>query len=281
MTAAETVPSPTSLRAIDWLLLGYLGIVSIVAALRASTQPECWWLLVAHGLFVLFLVFLTRPGQGVVGRSFRELYPLFLLPALYSELDILNAPSVLVHDRLVQHWELLVFGMQVSREWWQRAPSRFWSAVLHAAYLSYYVIISAPALYYAWKGDLPAVRRFVLVVMTTFVLCYLIFIFFPVAGPYYMFPPPRRLVYRQPAGSTGLRCPRQGELLWGGISVLSCRGLPGGDSRRRQRLTKDGRAARGAYTAADRRSGVLPDALRSRRPGGSDHGRPYNGSSPP
>lgn len=94
--------------------------------------------------------------------------------------------------------------MQVSREWWQRAPSRFWSAVLHTAYLSYYVIISAPALYYAWKGDLPAVRRFVLVVMTTFVLSYLIFIFFPVAGPYYMFPrpaawftdnPPARLVY--------------------------------------------------------------------------------------
>ena len=43
---------------------------------------------------MLFLVFLTRPGQGIVGRSFRELYPLFLLPALYSELDILNAPSV-------------------------------------------------------------------------------------------------------------------------------------------------------------------------------------------
>jgi membrane-associated phospholipid phosphatase len=204
MTAAESVLSPTSLRAIDWLLLAYLGIVSVVAALRAWTQPECWWLLVAHALFVVFLVFLTRPGQGVVGRSFRELYPLFLLPALYSELDILNAPSVLVHDRLVQHWELLVFGMQVSREWWQLAPSRFWSAVLHTAYLSYYVIISAPALYYAWKGDLPAVRRFVLVVMTTFVLCYLIFIFFPVAGPYYMFPrpaawftdnPPARLVY--------------------------------------------------------------------------------------
>ena len=57
MTAAETVPSPTSLRAIDWLLLGYLGIVSIVAAIRASSQPECRWLLVAHGLFVLFLVF--------------------------------------------------------------------------------------------------------------------------------------------------------------------------------------------------------------------------------
>jgi membrane-associated phospholipid phosphatase len=175
---------------VDWLLLAYLGVVSVVATLRVSTNPDCWWLLMAHALFVLFLIFLTRPGQGAVGRTFRELYPLFLLPALYSELDILNAGNVPVYDRVVQHWELLVFGMQVSREWWQHAPSRFWSALLHTAYLSYYFIISAPALYYAWKGDLFAVRRFVLVVITTFLLCYLVFIFFPVAGPYYVFPRP-------------------------------------------------------------------------------------------
>jgi membrane-associated phospholipid phosphatase len=89
--------------------------------------------------------------------------------------------------------------------WWQMVPSRFWSSVLHAAYLSYYAIVSAPALFFAWRGDLTAVRRFALVVMTTFVLCYLFFIFFPVAGPYYTFPrpadwfidnPPARLVYQ-------------------------------------------------------------------------------------
>lgn len=203
-SVAPLASRPASLRPVDWVLLGYLGVVSLVAAVRVSTQPECWWLLVAHALFVLLLIFLTRPEQGAVGRTFRELYPLFLLPGLYSELDILNSASIPVHDQLVQHWELLVFGVQVSREWWQHAPSRFWSAVLHTAYLSYYFIISAPALYYAWKGDLVAVRRFVLVVISTFVLCYLVFIFFPVAGPYYMFPrpaawftdnPPARLVY--------------------------------------------------------------------------------------
>jgi PAP2 superfamily len=191
MSSAETHSvRQSALRPVDCLLLAYLGVVSVVAALRVSVQPECWWLLVAHGLFVLFLVLLTRPGLMTVGRTFRELYPLFLLPALYSELDILNAASIPVHDRMVQHWELLVFGMQVSREWWQIAPSRFWSTLLHAAYLSYYFIISAPALYYAWRGDLATVRRFVLVVISTFVLCYLVFIFFPVAGPYYTFPRP-------------------------------------------------------------------------------------------
>jgi len=90
----------------------------------------------------------------------------------------------------VQRWELLVFGTQISRQWWQTAPSTFWSTVLHGAYLSYYFIVAAPALYFAWRGDLHAVRRFVLVVMATFIVCYLVFLFFPVAGPYYQFPRP-------------------------------------------------------------------------------------------
>ena len=195
----------TSLRAVDLLLLGYLGVVSVVAVIRVPDRPGWWWLLVAHALFVLLLVLLTRPGLGRAGRTIREIYPLFLLPGLYSELDILNSGSITVYDQVVQHWELVLFGSQVSREWWQLVPSRFWSTILHAAYLSYYLIVSAPALLFAWRGDLEAVRRFVLVVMTTFVICYLAFIFFPVAGPYYTFPAPpawftdnlpARLVYR-------------------------------------------------------------------------------------
>ena len=188
------------LRLVDLLLAGYLAIVSVVAALRAPGRPGCWWLLVAHALFGVLLILITRPGLGPVGRTIRELYPLFLLPALYSELDVLNPPSLPVHDVLVRHWEQIVFGGQVSQQWWQSAPSVTWSSIFHAAYLSYYLIISAPALYFAWRGDLAAVRRFVLIVITTFIVCYLCFIFFPVAGPYYEFPrPPSWLTANLPA----------------------------------------------------------------------------------
>jgi membrane-associated phospholipid phosphatase len=190
LTLSSTAPAhgrPDPLRAVDLLLLAYLAIVSIVAAFRAPHAPECWWLLLAHALVVVLVYLVTRPGLGPVGKTIREIYPLLLLPALYSELDILNSVAVPVHDLLVRQWELLLFGGQISREWWQAAPSRFWSTVFHAAYLSYYLIVSAPALYFAWRGDLQAVRRFVLVVIATFVICYLVFIFFPVAGPYYEF----------------------------------------------------------------------------------------------
>ena len=190
LALSSTAPAPARsdpLRAVDVLLLAYLAIVSVVAAFRVSRAPECWWLLLAHALVVVLVYLVTRPGLGPVGKTIREIYPLLLLPALYSELDILNSVAVPVHDRLVWEWEVLLFGSQISREWWQAAPSRFWSTVFHTAYLSYYLIISAPALYFAWRGDLQAVRRFVLVVIATFVICYLVFIFFPVAGPYYEF----------------------------------------------------------------------------------------------
>jgi membrane-associated phospholipid phosphatase len=187
---AETVRG-TPLRAVDILLAGYLAVVSVVAVIRAPSLPGCWWLLGAHALFGILLYLLTRPGLGPVGRTIRELYPLLLLAALYSELDVLNGPAGTdVHDATVQAWELAIFGVQLSTEWWRAMPSRLWSAVLHAAYLSYYLIVVAPAFYFVWRRELPALRHFILVVMTTFVVCYLVFIFFPVAGPYYVFPHP-------------------------------------------------------------------------------------------
>jgi PAP2 superfamily protein len=180
-----------ALRPVDLLLLAYLGVVSVVAAGRLDRIPECWWLLLAHALFVLLLFLLTRPGLGTFGRAIREVYPLLLLLGLYGELDVLNGSgAVVVHDPLVQHWELAIFGMQVSAEWWQRMPSRFWSTVLHAAYFAYYPIIVTPAFFFALRRDLASLRHFILVLMTTFVVCYLVFVFFPVAGPYYEFPRP-------------------------------------------------------------------------------------------
>ena len=193
VAAPERVESErgSPLRPVDFLLAGYLVVVSVVAIVRAPGLPNCWWLLLAHALFGGLLYLLTRPGLGPVGRSIREIYPLLLLVSLYSELDVLNGPGgTTVHDATVQGWELAIFGAQLSTEWWRTMPSRFWSAVLHAAYLSYYLIIVAPAFYFAWRRDLVALRHFILVVMSTFVVCYLVFIFFPVAGPYYVFPRP-------------------------------------------------------------------------------------------
>jgi len=190
--AAPAPDSPPAGRAkplypVDLLLLGYLSLVSAVALARTQWSSGGWWLVGAQTLFVLLLVLVTRPGLGAVGRTLREIYPLLLLVGLYGELDVLNGRGVATHDPLIQRWEMAVFGAQVSRDWWQSVPSRFWSTVFHGAYFSYYFIVAVPAFYLVWRDDFRAVRHFVLAVMLSFVACYVVFIFFPVAGPYYEF----------------------------------------------------------------------------------------------
>jgi membrane-associated phospholipid phosphatase len=181
----------TRLRPVEVLLLGYVAVISVVALVRAPKWPGCWWLLAAHALIVVLIGLVRTPGMGRVGRALRELYPLILLVALYAALDVLNGGgAAAAHDALVQRWEAALFGMQPSREWWQRHPSAFWSALLHGAYLSYYLILSAPALWFAARGQVLALRRFTFMVMATFFVCYLFFVFLPVAGPYYAFPRP-------------------------------------------------------------------------------------------
>lgn len=179
------------LRPVDILVLAYVGIVSAVALARAPAGSGTWWLLTAHALIVILVVLVNRPGLGRTGTLLREIYPLVLLGALYGALDILNASrGTDVFDRLVMGWEAAVFGGQISRYWWQSATSPFWSTVLHGAYLTYYIIIPLPPLYFAVTNDRAALRRSVFLIMTAFILSYLFFVFFPVAGPYYQFERP-------------------------------------------------------------------------------------------
>lgn len=204
MVPGRRVGLARRLLPVDRVLLGYLAIVTVVAIVRAPGHRELWWLLPAHALFLALVILLRRQPLGPFGRALGEIYPLLLLVGLYAEIGILNSGGVRVHDALVQRWEMALFGAQVSSEWWRSAPSRFWSTVLHAAYFSYYLIVTVPPIVFLSRGRVEEARHFVLVVMTTFVSCYLVFLFFPVAGPYYVFahPPhwfidngPARLVY--------------------------------------------------------------------------------------
>lgn len=176
------------LRPVDRVLLGYAGVTSLVAVMRLWSTPTAVWVLLANALVILLVVLVRRAGDA---SGLADVYPIFILLGLYGALDLLaGSGGVITHDDVVQRWEAAIFGGQVSREWWQRAPSRLWSTLLHGAYFSYYLIIPAGPLWFLWKGDRRNVRRVVLAEVTTFILCYLIFIFFPVAGPYYQFPRP-------------------------------------------------------------------------------------------
>jgi membrane-associated phospholipid phosphatase len=173
------------------MLLAWLLVTSGFALSRFTQQPANGWVLISNLLIALLLFVLVQAPLSPAGKILRELFPLFLLGALYPAIDILNNfGAVPVNDWRVRRWELALFGSEPSRIWWQQSHSPFWSLVLHAAYFAFYPIIAAAPITLLALGKREAARRAVTWIFATFLVCYLCFLLFPVAGPYYEFPRP-------------------------------------------------------------------------------------------
>jgi len=189
-----------SLRPVDRVILTYVAVTSVVAVVRWPVVHSARWVVPANALIVLLIALVSRPGLGTTGSVLREIYPLVIVVGLYGALDLLSGfGAATTHDATVQRWEAVIFGGQVSREWWQRSPSRFWSTILHAAYFSYYLILPAGPLWFLATGRAKELHRTMLLIVTTLLLCYLAFLFYPVAGPYYEFPMPAAAFLDNPA----------------------------------------------------------------------------------
>ncbi|HXK10490.1 MAG TPA: phosphatase PAP2 family protein [Vicinamibacteria bacterium] len=126
---------------------------------------------------------------GALGRFLAEFYPLVLVVALYTHVGLVNAAGGVSHDALVQGWEQALFGGQPSLGWIRAFPSPAWSTLMHAAYLSYYLVLAGAPLGLWLGGRRDAARGTLFLVTSTFYACYTISFLFPVAGPRYLFPP--------------------------------------------------------------------------------------------
>lgn len=172
------------------------------AALFFPHRPERWWLFALAHLAAVAVGFgfgpLRATWNALVARwprtvsAIGDLYPVVLVPALYTELPALNLSvwNGRYFDPLIQRIEEAIFGLQPSFSFARALPFLPLSETLHAAYLSYYVIIFVPPLLIWWFSGTNALRRAVFTLMLTFLVHYLFFIYFPVSGPRYLFPSP-------------------------------------------------------------------------------------------
>jgi len=187
-------------RPAELVLAGYALIVVATGCWRAERYPAAKWAVVAHLLLLVLLAIFQARELGRVGRILRDAGPLVLLLALYGALDLLSGfGAEPTHDSLVRSWEVGLFSREISRVWWSQTQSQFWSTVLHAAYFAYYFVIPVPILLAMARRDEPLLVSASFALMTTFVACYLWFIFFPVAGPYYEYPRPAAWFTANPA----------------------------------------------------------------------------------
>lgn len=132
------------------------------------------------------------PGSERGWNRVRLLLPLLLAPLFYWETPLMAAAihGGATYDAVVMHWEALVFGGQPSLTFGERFPWLWLSEPLHAAYLSYYVIVIGPAAALFALGRRGAFRRVVFTLVVVILAHQAAFIAFPVLGPRYLFPSP-------------------------------------------------------------------------------------------
>lgn len=180
-----------------WVVLGYLLATLIPAwnAVRAG-QNGAPAILVAHlGGCILAVFLATRDvraeGGSGFSRAVRDWAPLLAVPLLYTELPALIAGAESrFHDQLVQQWESALFGASPAHV----AAGRFaWtglSELLHLGYLSYYLIIYAPPLWLYLRDERRSFELTITALAIAFTGCFLVFVYFPVAGPRYLWSAP-------------------------------------------------------------------------------------------
>jgi membrane-associated phospholipid phosphatase len=181
-----------ALAPIDRATLVYLGIALAFTLAHGPRQAPAAVLLPAGLALAAVVAGVLAPRarrEGALGRFLAEFYPLVLTIGLYTHVGLVNAARGVSHDGLVQAWERALFGGQPSLDWIRAFPSPAWSTLMHAAYLSYYVVLVAAPVGMWLAGRRAPARVTLLLTMTAFYLCYSIFLAFPVAGPRYVFPP--------------------------------------------------------------------------------------------
>jgi hypothetical protein len=186
----ERQTSDGGLTALDWWTLGYVVVATIALGLsfRGDVVPHWEFLAGAHALLIGLVLLAPRARTaGAVGRFLGDWYPMLLLAALYGEIGVLTLDAGFQNDLAIQRLEMWVFGSQISYRWIREMPVPWLSAVLHSCYLAYYAILYAAPLGLWLSGRREASRQTILGVMVTFYLCYVVFLFFPVAGPRYAF----------------------------------------------------------------------------------------------
>jgi len=205
---AGPVDGGDSRRAMDRLFGSYLLVSGV--ALAFPSRPPIWPVLALLHLLGAALTLGVPPFARLeaalarrtpaVARIIHDWYPLAIMPPLYTELATLNLAVHGGHffDGVILGIEQAIFGGQPSYFLSRRLPYLPLSEVLHASYLSYYVIIYGPPLLLYALGRRGDFRRLVFQLMLTFFVCYLFFVYFPVMGPRYLFPAPDGVLAQGP-----------------------------------------------------------------------------------
>ncbi len=177
----------------DLILAGYVGFSGLlILAFGWKLNPGVWiGVTLAHvAILLVGLWWIGRPAEHPsLGGFFRDAYPLLFIAFLYWELRYLALFfSAGYNDPLILRLEETLFGSQLAMTLSQWFPYVWLSELMHFFYASYWFLLPVALVGLYLRGRLSGFRELVFAELVVYFGCYLVFIFFPVAGPHYQFP---------------------------------------------------------------------------------------------
>jgi membrane-associated phospholipid phosphatase len=179
------------------LAAGYFTLTGLFVLAYGRPIGDWWPTLLLHAsLIALLLLLLPRlPDRGWMGVA-RDWLPIAGITFVYWEVARLNDLFTAgYHDRAILRVEAALFRSQPSLVLRELLPWKPLSEYLHFGYFAYYTLLPALAGSLYLEGRREAFRYALTVVLAVFFTCYVVFIVFPVAGPWYVFarPDPDRM----------------------------------------------------------------------------------------
>lgn len=170
---------------------GYNLLLGAIWWANWRQAPYAPWIAVAHlaaAALPWLLVRAPRRRWDVLA-ALREFYPLLLLLAFWTELDLLRAVlGDRGFDAPIQALDLAVFGIHLHAVLLPATDTLWISEPMYFMYYAYYALVFLPPLVLAVRGHRTALRDATLRLMATYLLCYLVYIAFPVYGPHFIAP---------------------------------------------------------------------------------------------
>ncbi len=176
------------LLAVEWVVMAYLLLTTVVILFcytdvvnpKAMLWGRARVITLTAALWAVYRMWPCR-----VTLSLRVFAQLALLSWWYPDTYEINRmfPNL---DHLFASWEQSLFGCQPALLFSQAIPSHVFSELMDLGYASYYPMIALVLLFY-FLARYEEFHRAAFVVLGSFFLYYVIFIFIPVVGPTFYF----------------------------------------------------------------------------------------------
>lgn len=170
----------------DRLTLGYLTFVGLLLAFSPHPIEKRGKLLTAHVGFALMIAALAyfRQRQTPVLSFLSHWYPLGLSGFFFEEIhSIVHIVFRGWFDAPLIQFDYAMFGAHPT-VWFEQHMSYGLTEVMNFFYFTYWPLIPALALL-LWLRHQKQFAEFVFTLCLSYMFCYLVFIFFPVEGPYH------------------------------------------------------------------------------------------------